>query len=220
MPSRSSECGNKTCPFSEFNDVSDHILSRLQIADAIIWRPDEDAALPPFFAVGPDGKAAFVLRGENINSGSGVKATIFKFVVSREGNEAMLRRVNRTKLLEKRIRRTWEHGLSGPDCRATDDVLFSCDRERGKRDHPARFDYPDDRGQTGAAWRGDGGGGGRPSCHQCCCSVLTTHCSANGQRRRQEDRGEGGLVPGNSLSIGSALLLLGSWRKSRKLPIY
>ena len=106
----------------------------------------------------------------------------------------MLRRVKRTKLLEKRIRRTWEHGLSGPDCRATDDVLFSCDRERGKRDHPARFDYPDDRGQTGAAWRGDGGG--RPSCHQCCCSVLTTHCSANGQRRRQEDRGREDLFRG------------------------
>ena len=109
-------------------------------------------------------------------------------MVSREGNEAMLRRVKRTKLLEKRIRRTWEHGLSGPDCRATDDVLFSCDRERGKRDHPARFDYPDDRGQTGAAWRGDGDG--RPSCHQCCCSVLTTHCSANGQRRRVGKRTE------------------------------
>ena len=154
MPSRSSECGNETCPFSEFNDVSDHILSRLQIADAIIWRPDEGASLPSFFAVGPDGKAAFVLRGETINSDPGVKATIFKFVVSTEGIEAMLRRVKRTKLLEKRIRRTWEHGLSGPDCRATDDVLFSCDRERGKRDHPARFDYPDDRGQTGAAWRG------------------------------------------------------------------
>ena len=73
---------------SEFNDVSDHILSLLQIADAIIWRPDEGASLPSFFAVGPDGKAAFVLRGETINSGSGVKATIFKFVVSREGNEA------------------------------------------------------------------------------------------------------------------------------------
>ena len=58
----------------ELNSVSDHILSRLRIADAIIWRPDEFALLPSFPSVRPrpvEGKAAFVLRRETINSGPG-----------------------------------------------------------------------------------------------------------------------------------------------------
>ena len=76
---RETECGNgdvDLCSFlPEFNDVSDHILSRLRIADAIIWRPDEvGRGHPPLRPV--EGKAAFVLRRETINYGKIVRSTI------------------------------------------------------------------------------------------------------------------------------------------------